>query len=533
MVPRLKTAPAGLTDARLAVFLGLFALAIHWCFRAESFGPFQDSAHYLAGAKALAGGHGYTMSDFVGAPKIAVYAPGWPAILSLVWRLAPEFPSHMPAIQALMALIMAGTSVAGFLWMRRLDVPAAPAWLAAAIWTTTLRTHEYGVWLMSDPALSLLTFVFALCWMSSPDRSSARWWLLAGGFSLAALLLRTASLGLALGIGLAGLVGAWRERGNRPRMLAMLASTSVPALCFLVAWKLWSRGGYGSAEVVAGLYPPGKFLGWYAGEKYKDLVNLVVGRLWGELFCSVFGRIPAVAARHGEPAFWATRILVVVLNAVFTFWIARGFWSLRVHEWAGPLFLVAGTYSAFVVLAPMPEAYLNRYLMPVWPLIAAAVWEGRPSLRGLRPVSFAVLVSALAANVAWLPRARTHWNEVFAMDELKATALWIRDSTPPGTPVAVDYALPFVHLAAWSGRPLVSDYYHPRWAWSYVGYLQQGCPAAEYVVTSDQGYQRSEPPAGSTEMFRSRGGHFIVSRPDPVLDAARRAAICPGQGPGR
>jgi hypothetical protein len=524
----LKIPLSGWTDVRWALLLGAFTFLIHWSFRTESFGAFQDSAHYLSGARALAGGHGYVMSDFVGTPKIGVYAPGWSALLSVVWRCAPEFPANLAALYAFMSLVTAGVAATGFLWMRRLDVAAAPAWLAAALWATTLRTHEFGVWLMSDPALSLVAFLFALAWMSSPDRSGMRWWFYAGVLSLAGVFLRMASLGISLGIGLASLIGAWRARPHLGRMSAVLMLANVPALIFLVGWKLWIRGAYGSAEAVAVMYPVGGFLPWYAEHKFLDLENLVVGRIWGEMFCSPFCRAPAVAERYGALAFWVARTPVILVNAAFTFWVARGLWLLRLRSWAGPLLLVAGVYTAFILLAPMPSAYLNRYLMPVWPILVAAAWAGRPSFRGLRTWTLSVLSLAVLANVAWLPRAQKHWNRIFAMDELKATASWIRETTPPGTRVGVDYALPFLHLAEWSGRPLVVDYYHPRWQWSYVGYRQEGCPPAELILTGNQGYQPSEPPDGATVVYRSSGGHFVVSRPDPILDASRRESICNG-----
>jgi hypothetical protein len=409
--------------------------------------------------------------------------------------------------------------------MRRLLVPTIAAWPAAAIWATALRSHEIGVWLMSDPLFSFLGFVFLLAWLSASDRGALKWWWLAGTYVTIAMTLRAAGLGLTLGIGLSGLVAAWRARTNPRRAILILAAVTVMPATWILTWIHLSKGAFDLGEAFASYYPKGGFLKWYLGEKLLDLVNLAVGRLWGEMFCSLFGRLSALTERHGYLAFLAARIPVILLNAVATFWMARGFWRLRHRDWAGPVLLTAAVYVLFAAASPNPESFLYRYFMPVWPLLGVAAWEGRPRFPWMRRIGIGLFALAIAANLAWLPRAQRHWNTMFAMDELEAAGRWIRENTPPETKVAIDYAAPFVHFASWAGRPLVADYNHPHWSLNFVGYAQQGYPLPEYCVTTDQGYLPSSPPEGSTVVFRSKGGHFVVSRLDPVREAAQREKI--------
>ncbi len=60
-----------------------------------SVGAWQDDAIYLATAKALASGEGYRHLEIPGAPPQSKYPPLYPALLSLVWRAAPDYPQNL------------------------------------------------------------------------------------------------------------------------------------------------------------------------------------------------------------------------------------------------------------------------------------------------------------------------------------------------------------------------------------------------------------------------------------------------------
>ncbi|MFN7927557.1 MAG: hypothetical protein U0Y68_06370 [Blastocatellia bacterium] len=79
----------------------------------------QDDGWYILLAKALASGQEYTLinSPTPGIPPL--YPPGFPAILSLVFRLAPHFPENLYYLKAVSILAMIGTGVvSGWYFLR-------------------------------------------------------------------------------------------------------------------------------------------------------------------------------------------------------------------------------------------------------------------------------------------------------------------------------------------------------------------------------------------------------------------------------
>ena len=58
-------------------------------------GAGADDAMYLVLAKSLATGQGYRSINLPGAPPNTHFPPGYPAVLSVLWRLAPDFPRNV------------------------------------------------------------------------------------------------------------------------------------------------------------------------------------------------------------------------------------------------------------------------------------------------------------------------------------------------------------------------------------------------------------------------------------------------------
>ena len=64
-------------------------------------GAGKDDAAYLVLAKSLATGQGYRSINVPGAPQNTHFPPGYPAILSVLWRMAPSFPQNVVLFKAL------------------------------------------------------------------------------------------------------------------------------------------------------------------------------------------------------------------------------------------------------------------------------------------------------------------------------------------------------------------------------------------------------------------------------------------------
>src|ERR1035438_7740943 len=73
-----------------------------WHFRSmPQMGAYHDDAVYLESAKSLAEGHGYRIPSVPDAPYQTKYPPVFPFLMSLVWRVDPQFPENLSKLTAL------------------------------------------------------------------------------------------------------------------------------------------------------------------------------------------------------------------------------------------------------------------------------------------------------------------------------------------------------------------------------------------------------------------------------------------------
>lgn len=82
--------------------VGVFVLALApsaylaWTLRAmPHLGYYHDDSIYWVSAKSLADGDGYKISSLPGEPYQTKYPPVYPALLALIWKLNPSFPSNL------------------------------------------------------------------------------------------------------------------------------------------------------------------------------------------------------------------------------------------------------------------------------------------------------------------------------------------------------------------------------------------------------------------------------------------------------
>ena len=94
------------TASAVAVFITVAALLpsawIAWHFRAmPQMGAYHDDAVYLESAKSLAEGHDYRIPSLPDAPYQTKYPPVFPFLMSLIWRIDPQFPGNLSKLAAL------------------------------------------------------------------------------------------------------------------------------------------------------------------------------------------------------------------------------------------------------------------------------------------------------------------------------------------------------------------------------------------------------------------------------------------------
>jgi hypothetical protein len=197
----------------------------------------DDSLVYLVGAKSLAEGHGYRLLNLPGAPSLRMYPPAFPAMLSVLWRLSPDYPSNLPLLKSVGVIAAAAFALiaAALLWTpdreRGLVVVAA----AMVLFHSDV-VQLVGSTVFSDPvfaaAAALVLLLLDRELADARDRVSLRAFGLALGAAVGILI-------RALGVvpwlvSVAGL--AWRRSWRRA---ALVAAFGVLAC----AWFAVSTGG--------------------------------------------------------------------------------------------------------------------------------------------------------------------------------------------------------------------------------------------------------------------------------------------------
>lgn len=119
--------------SRVSWLLCLLGLAIYLLRLDQVAGLFVDDAWYLMLAQALATGQGYSLINSPSPGILPLYPPGFPFLLSLLYRLYPHFPENLWLFKALSlaALVGAGQLVWRYFVQVRQTAPQTALALAA------------------------------------------------------------------------------------------------------------------------------------------------------------------------------------------------------------------------------------------------------------------------------------------------------------------------------------------------------------------------------------------------------------------
>ena len=120
-----------------AILLLLLILLLPFYYRAWSapgFGLSHDDGIYLATAKALATGQGYTIISLPNEIRQTKYPILFPFLLSLVWRIDPSFPQNLGLLKLIPLLATAAWTLAVYRLARELSAGRVWAlWLAICV----------------------------------------------------------------------------------------------------------------------------------------------------------------------------------------------------------------------------------------------------------------------------------------------------------------------------------------------------------------------------------------------------------------
>ena len=378
-------------------------------------GLIVDDAWYALLAKALATGHGYTLINSPSPGIHPFYPPFFPFVLSLVFRIAPDFPANVPLLKGVSIAAMAGAGVLTYAYFRTLRaVPAyAALGLAAATALYPALVFLATSTLMSECVFTLLELAAIVALEHSVragrDRAALRFAALGGVLVSAAVLTRPAGLGLLLGAPL------YFARERLPRTLAMFAVVTV--LC-VGPWALYSRAHIPTpeqrSEQGANIVQPYTVQFWQrtAGRPlsgtigFSDLPARVANNLF-EIANADAGAIAIYpwfrALEPGDPVDLgrAQQALSLLLTALAVLgYVAAVRQRATLVEFVTPLALavsVSWGWEQFRLLLPLVP-FLSYYLMLGVAALAAAVRKLRGNDAGApRWAAATALVAAIVA----------------------------------------------------------------------------------------------------------------------------------------
>jgi hypothetical protein len=404
-------------------------------------GVFWDDAVYVITAKALALGEGYRYIHLPGTPAATHYPPLWPAVLSVVWRISPEFPENVRLMKLLNPAFLGLAAIAATILARR--VARVRPWVAALTVAASIAVAPMlllSAVLMSEPfclALSAAALASATTMVMRGRVRDAMW---AGALAGLAILSRSAAVVLIPGLA-TGLL--WR-RSRKASAIAL-------AVCAVIIapWFVWS--GAHAAELqapLAGSYGP--YAGWLLEAYIADpglLVEVVRQNLASMLNDSavvLFGGLPPGTRRYlAVPLFVMTAVGLVLAG-----------------RRAAALSVTLLAYTVLIVIWPYPP---GRFMWAFFPLYAvggiaatlALVRRLRPA-RGrasatrravaLAPAAFAVLTLGmlLRYDVRTVQRGWYRTAIERNAEGVVGTVGWIANNTAPTDTIATD-----VHLLAY------------------------------------------------------------------------------------
>jgi hypothetical protein len=441
-------------------------------------GAYEDDAIYTLLAKSLANGDGYRMMNLPGTPHATHYPPAYPLLLSLLWRMAPQFPDNVVIFKFTNAVLLAVAAGAMYWFARtRLKFDVLPAALVAAVGSASTMTLHLAGLVLSEPLFLALLFLSLPLIERAASEGRIRDAALAGALLGALAMVRTIG---AVAIGALVLVLVLRKQAR-----AALAVALGSAL-FLVPWQVWVSAHEGEiAPILVGKY--GAYWPWMM-DGYREggmpfARDVVVQNLAGMGNSLSYALMPV---QHSWPRILALVALVPVVVAGLLVLVRRA-----------PV--LAGFFVLYVGVIIVWPFHPHRFLIALWPLLvlvvaaaAHALWnvKGSAPKQLLRVAGFAAIAYLVAGHAAynWEGYVKHPWEDLQrqAGESAKPLVEWVarytkpddvlstehdavvylytgRKGVPTTTFLARQYVEPFTQeeVVHWVGTMITT--YHPRY----------------------------------------------------------------------
>lgn len=361
---------AGLCWMGLVVLLLVFLGYVRSLHPAGMFGYFHDDTLYFSSARAIATGQGYIIPSLPGTPRQTKYPIAYSWLLSLVWKLFPNYPVNvMPAIW-LTALFGCWLLAAAFQFLRKMV--GIGDWAALAIVGIIAYSPHFifpNISILSDVPFTALALTAILLADSALSPGGPPWKAVLTG-CLAGLSVNTRTLGVAVVIGL--FLFALMRRESRRGLIFLLAAAP------FVAWAAWPAlagvhnhlGTNSSSSIDPAWNQTRLYYTSYLANWTDSVLN---AHVFFEMIKSTGLMLLVAPVQYllaplyqpwspGGMAIYCSLLLIQIAGMVRI---------VRTQGWK-PVYPVFIVYSAILLLWPYPQMY--RFLLLFVPLFFAAYY---------------------------------------------------------------------------------------------------------------------------------------------------------------
>jgi hypothetical protein len=393
-------------------------------------GMFHDDGIYVATAKSLATGNGYRIAGYPGDLPQTKYPPVLPLLLSLAWRIEPNFPANEWLLKAVPAMaLLAWSAVCVWFFRTRGRVE-----LGVSLWLLLFTlTNQYSLvtstsimseGLYSALALASLAFLASAC--EQPD--GMRQTITAALFAAAAYQTRTAGIAL-LAAGLVALLIA--KRFKQAALFAVITGG------FALAWMAWQAQPSSASTPIEHYYTAANYRDLNTLGGTLSLESILIVALNNALSILLYParsilQLPVVSG-YGLAA-------ALIPSAICWFLAGRGI--RRAPSALRPAILFAAlTMGMLLFYAWVPP----RFLLPVLPVLLLLTFLGLPR-RAPWPALLALIVLPLASACLFAHSTWKHGLSDFgdplssairgesartvSWDRVSAVFAWVKQNTP-------------------------------------------------------------------------------------------------------
>lgn len=340
---------------RLILFFILFSafLLYDMSISPSRFGIYHDDALYAVASKSLASGQGYKLINLPGEPSYTKTPPMFALVLSLVWRLFPEFPGNISAL--IMVSVLASSAYLYFLWVyltRCRYACQVQALLIIALTAFNPFNLKMATAVLTEMPYAVIAVVvlYAAERYERDEFSSILFGLLMG----LAFLMRAAGVSLIISI---AVYFFYRRR------LSAVLPLSIASL-FIIGWGIWTFYARNDPNTInAGYY-----------ESYSRSLSLMIadihagtGRSVASILLSICGKNIISILMYGIPEVMlgVSGIIVTYLGFLFVF-LGAGF-VRRIRQGWRLLYIYIIVYIGIHIMWPY-DAY-GRFLVPILPFL--------------------------------------------------------------------------------------------------------------------------------------------------------------------